>query len=181
MTSPATARPPSQTPLPSAFSVNIAALTLPFGTKAGDPVWVDGFLTRFGSAPPDLAADAVNNELSVQTAGGQEGGAASTAPGVETCGVGSQICNPASLQVVWTSPPGTSAPFDTVSSSGFTINLAQAEYLTGVIRIGPESIDLKSVPAGDGGADHVAGHQYLFAPVRIRQSRASALRASRPA
>jgi hypothetical protein len=134
-------------PLPSAFSVNTAGLTLPFGTTAGDPVWVDGFLTRFGSAPPDLDANAANNELSVQTAGGQEGGAASTAPGVETCGVASQICNPASLQVLWTSPPGTTAPFDTVSSSGFTINLAQADYLTGVIRIGPESIDLKSIPA----------------------------------
>jgi hypothetical protein len=134
-------------PLPSAFSVNTAGLTLPIGTKAGDPVWVNGLLTRFGAAPPDLDANAANNELSVQTAGGQEGGAASTAPGVETCGVASQICNPASLQVLWTSPPGTTAPFDTVSSSGFTINLAQAEYLTGVIRIGPESIDLKSIPA----------------------------------
>ena len=137
----------AQKPSPSAFSVNTAGLTLPLGTAAGDPVWVNGFLTRFGSAPPDLDADAANNELSVQTAGAQEGGAASTAPGMETCGVGSQICNPGSLQVVWTSPPGTTAPFDTVSSSGFTINLAQAEYLTGVIRIGPQSIDLKSIPA----------------------------------
>jgi len=137
----------AQNPSPATFSVNTAGLTLPLGTAAGDPVWVNGFLTRFGSAPPDLDADAANNELSVQTAGGQEGGAASTAPGVETCGVGSQVCNPGSLQVVWTSPPGTTAPFDTVSSSGFTINLAQAEYLTGVIRIGPQSIDLKSIPA----------------------------------
>ncbi len=137
----------AQNPSPSAFSVNTAGLTLPLGTKAGDPVWINGFLTRFGSAPPDLDADAANNELSVQTAGGQAGGAASTAPGVETCGVGSQVCNPGSLQVVWTSPPGAVAPFDTVSSSGFTINLSQAEYLTGVIRIGAQSIDLKSIPA----------------------------------
>jgi hypothetical protein len=83
----------------------------------------------------------------VQTAGGQAGGAASTAPGLETCGVGSQVCNPGSLQVVWTSPPGTTAPFVSVSSSGFTVDLSQAEYLSGVIRIGPQSIDLKSVPA----------------------------------
>lgn len=137
----------AQTPSPGAFSVNTAGLTLPTGTAAGDPVWVNGFVTRFGSAPPDLDADAANNQLSVQTAGGQAGGAASTAPGVETCGVGSQVCNPGSLQVVWTSPPGTIAPFVSVSSSGFTINLSQAEYLSGVIRIGPQSIDLKSVPA----------------------------------
>jgi hypothetical protein len=134
-------------PAPTAFSVNTTGVTLPTGTGAPQPVWINGFLTRFGSAPPDLDADAANNELSVQTAGGQEGGAASTAPGVETCGVGSQVCNPGSLQVVWTSPPGTIAPFDVVSTSGFTINLSQADYLTGVIRIGPQSIDLKSVPA----------------------------------
>jgi hypothetical protein len=134
-------------PLPAAFSVNTTGLTLPTGTAAGDPVWINGFLTRFGSAPPDLDADAANNEPSVQVAGGQAGGAASTAPGSESCGVGSQVCDPGSLQIVWTSPPGTAAPFETVSSSGFTINLSQAEYLTGVIRIGPESIDLKSLPA----------------------------------
>ena len=134
-------------PSPSAFSVNTAGLTLPLGTAAGDPVWVNGFLTRFGSAPPDLDADAANNQLSVQTAGGQAGGAASTAPGVETCGVGSQVCDPGSLQVIWTSPPGTVAPFVSVSSAGFTIDLSQAEYLSGVIRIGPQSIDLTSIPA----------------------------------
>jgi len=134
-------------PSPSAFSVNTAGLTLPLGTAAGDPVWINGFLTRFGSAPPDLDADAANNQLSVQTAGGQAGGAAPTAPGVETCGVGSQVCDPGSLQVIWTSPPGTVAPFVSVSSAGFTIDLSQAEYLSGVIRIGPQSIDLTSIPA----------------------------------
>ncbi len=134
-------------PSASAFSVNTAGLTLPIGTAAGDPGWVNGFLTRFGSAPPDLDADAANNQLSVQTAGGQASGAVPTTPGVETCGVGSQVCNPASLQVIWTSPPGTVAPFVSVSSAGFTINLSQAELLSGVIRIGPQSIDLTSVPA----------------------------------
>ncbi len=128
-------------PSPSAFSVNTAGLTLPIGTAVGDPVWVNGFLTRFGSAPPDLDADAANNQLSVQTAGGQEGGAASTAPGVKTCGIGSQVCDPGSLQVIWTSPPGTVAPFVSVSPAGFTIDLSQVELLSGVIRIGPQSID----------------------------------------
>jgi hypothetical protein len=137
----------AENPSPSAFSVNTAGLTLPLGTAVGDPLWVNGFLTRFGSAPPDLDADAANNQLSVQTAGGQTGGAASTAPGVESCGVGSQVCDPGSLQVIWTSPPGTVAPFVSVSSAGFTIDLSQAEFLSGVIRIGPQSIELTSVPA----------------------------------
>jgi hypothetical protein len=137
----------AENPSPSAFSVNTAGLALPLGTAVGDPLWVNGFLTRFGSAPPDLDADAANNQLSVQTAGGQAGGAASTAPGVETCGVGSQVCDPGSLQVIWTSPPGTDAPFVSVSSAGFTIDLSQAEFLSGVIRIGPQSIELTSVPA----------------------------------
>jgi len=137
----------AENPSPSAFSVNTAGLALPLGTAVGDPLWVNGFLTRFGSAPPDLDADAANNQLSVQTAGGQAGGAASTAPGVETCGVGSQVCDPGSLQVIWSSPPGTVAPFVSVSSAGFTIDLSQAEFLSGVIRIGPQSIDLTSVPA----------------------------------
>ena len=90
---------------------------------------------------------AVNNELSVQTAGGQVGGAASTAPGNQTCGEGSEVCDTASLQVIWTQTTGTTTPFSAVSATGFTIDLANTAYVSGVIRIGPESIDLKSLPA----------------------------------
>jgi hypothetical protein len=85
--------------------------------------------------------------LTVSLAGGPVGGGASTALGTQTCGIGSQLCQPASLQVLWTSPPGTITPFEVVSSAGFSINLANAELNSGVIRIGPESIDLKSLPA----------------------------------
>ncbi len=136
-----------QNPAPAAYSVDSGAIPLPADTLAGDPLWVSGFTTPFGSAPPDLTAVAVNNELSVQTAGGQAGGAASTAPGTQICGEGSQVCDTASLQVVWTQTTGTTTPFTAVSAAGFSIDLSNAAYVSGVIRIGPESIDLKSLPA----------------------------------
>ncbi len=136
-----------QDPVPATYSVDSGAIPLPAGTVAGDPLWVNGFTTPFGSAPPDLTAVAVNNELSVQTAGGQVGGAAPTAPGTQICGEGSQVCDTASLQVIWTQPTGTTTPFSVVSAAEFSINLTNAAYVSGVIRIGPESIDLKSLPA----------------------------------
>jgi hypothetical protein len=133
-------------PVPTNFSVNTGTLAAPAGTVAGDPVWVDGFMSRFGSAPPDLGAVAVNNEASVQVAGGQVGGGASTLPGTGICGLGSQVCDPASLQVLW-SFDGTAAPFEVSSASGFSINLSNPAIYSAVIRIGPESIDMKSLPA----------------------------------
>jgi hypothetical protein len=129
---------------PAAFVVDTGSLTLPAGTAAGDPVWSDGYFTPFGSAPPDFTAVALNNELSVQTAGGPVGGGAPTVPGTFTCGIGSQVCEPASLQVAWS---GTTTPFATLSDTGFSINLANKELSSAVIRIGPESIALKSLPA----------------------------------
>jgi hypothetical protein len=132
----------AQNPTAAAFAVNTGALTVPAGVLAGDPLWVDGIFTPFGSAPPDFNATAVNSEASVQVAGGS-----GTAAGAYTCGVGSQVCNPASLQVVWTTSPGTTVPFTVLGYSGLTIDLSNAQLLTAVIRIGPESIDLKSLPA----------------------------------
>jgi hypothetical protein len=61
------------------------------------------------------------------------------------CGLGSQVCDPASLQVAWAA--GTATPFATSSAAGFSINLSDAHLSSAVIRIGPESIDMKSLPA----------------------------------
>jgi hypothetical protein len=135
-----------QTPDPHAFNVSTPQLTLPAGTVAGDLLWVSGYSTPFGSAPPDAQAFALNNEASVQVAGAQLAGGAPTTPGNGACGRGSQVCNPALLQVIW-SPPGTELPFESVSGSSFVIDLANAELSTAVIRIGPESIDVRSLPA----------------------------------
>ncbi len=131
----------AQNPSAAAFAVNTGALTVPAGVVAGDPLWVDGIFTPFGSAPPDFNASAVNSEASVQVAGGS-----GTLPGTYNCGVGSQVCDPASLQVLWTTTPGTTVPFAGLTYSSFTIDLSNPQLLTAVMRIGPESIDLKSLP-----------------------------------
>ena len=127
---------------PAAFVVNTGTLTLPPGLVAGDPVWVNGYMTPVGSVPPDFNAVAVNGESSVQVAGAQAGGAASTAPGTLGCGIASQVCDPAVLQVAWSS---STAPFAGLSNAGFSLDLANAS--AAVIRIGPEAIDLATAPA----------------------------------
>jgi hypothetical protein len=101
---------------PASFAVNTGSLAIT--VAAGSPVWIDGFTTPFGSAPPDFNAFAVNAELSV----------------------------PAHLQVDWTSA-GTTAPFATLANTGLTIDLSNPNYSAGVIRIGAETIDLKSLAA----------------------------------
>lgn len=104
--------------VPASYAVSTGALAAPAGAVAGDPLWIDGIATPFGSAPPDFNAFSINTELSV----------------------------PARLQVDWTSS-GTAAPFATLTSTGLTIDLNNASYSSGVIRIGSESIDLKSLAA----------------------------------
>jgi hypothetical protein len=96
---------------PATFAVNAGSVAIP-ALAAGNPVWIDGISTPFGSAPPDFDAFAINTELSV----------------------------PAYLQADW--PSGTTAPFATATDAGLTINLANANLKTAVIRIGSESIDL---------------------------------------
>jgi hypothetical protein len=102
---------------PASFAVNTGSLAIP-SVAAGAPLWIDGITTPFGSAPPNFNAFTINAELSV----------------------------PARLQVDWTSP-GTTAPFATLANTGLTIDLANASYSAGVIRIGSESIDLKTLAA----------------------------------
>ncbi|MGA2342116.1 MAG: hypothetical protein ABSG29_02910 [Steroidobacteraceae bacterium] len=136
---------PAHNPVPATFSVTTPGLSLPAGTAIGDPIWVDGVSTAFGAAPPDFRAFALNNESSVQVAGGQLDGGASTAPGIGLCGIGSQVCEPASLQIVWR---GTDAdPFETITDTGFSLKLDDPNLLTYVVRIGPESIDVKTLPS----------------------------------
>jgi hypothetical protein len=103
---------------PASFAVNTGSLAIPAGVTAGSPLWIDGVTTRFGSAPPDFIAYTINSEVSV----------------------------PARLQVDWTSA-GTTAPFATLTNSGLTIDLGNANYSAGAIRIGAETIDLKSLAA----------------------------------
>ncbi len=155
----------AQNALPADYAVDTGKLAVPAGTLVGDPLWINGVVSPFGSAPPDFTATAVNTEASVQVAGG-----------TTTCGQGNFVCVPASLQVTW-SGTGTTAPFSTFTTSGLTINLSSANFSSGVIRIGPESIDLKSLtasptitplapgPTGTPGAIGTAGLQAVFLPL----------------
>jgi hypothetical protein len=80
----------------------------------------------------------------------------SAPPDFNAFAIDAELSVPASLQVDWSG--GTTAPFATATSAGLTIN---ANYTTGVIRIGSESIDLTSLaptpqivpatPTGDAG------------------------------
>jgi hypothetical protein len=103
---------------PASYAVATGSLAIPAGVVAGGPVWIDGVTTPFGSAPPDFTAYSINAELSV----------------------------PARLQVDWTGT-GTTAPFATLTNTGLTIDLSNPSYGAGAIRIGSESIDLKSLAA----------------------------------
>jgi hypothetical protein len=104
-------------PVAAAFTVKTGALANPVTTVA-DPIWIDGLVAPFGSAPPDFDATAIASEASV----------------------------PASLQVHWTST-GTKTPFSVLSSTGLSIDLANTSIFSAVIRVGPESIALASLPA----------------------------------
>ena len=140
----------AQNPTPTAFTVDTGSLPLPAGVAVGDPLWINGVVSPFGAAPPDFNATAVNSEESVQVAGGAGTTPApgnSTAPGTQGCGVGSAVCVPASLQVLWSTKPGTTLPFVGLSDTGFSVDLTNAQLVSAVVRIGPESIPLKSLPS----------------------------------
>ncbi len=150
-------------PVPSAFAVDTNGLTLPAGTAAGDPVFAYGYATPFGTAPPDFLTTALNNEASVQVAGGPLGGGGPTTPGTGGCGIGSEVCDPAVMQVIW-SGTGTQTPFAASSALGFTIDLTNTTLATAVIRIGAESIDMKSLPASPSVGPTSLPVTQIFAP-----------------
>jgi hypothetical protein len=105
----------AQDPTAATFVVNTGALTLPT-LAPGDPVFVDGYVSRFGSGPPDFLAQSVLAEPSV----------------------------PATLAVIWTGS-GTAAPFATLTSTGLSIDLANAAFGSGQLRIGAETIDITTL------------------------------------
>jgi hypothetical protein len=103
---------------PSAYVVDLSAVPPGPLTTTGELLQVQGGVAPFGTAPPDFTAQAVT-------------------PG------------PSSLQtlVVDWANGGSTAPFTSVSSSGLTVNLADANLgATHEIRTGPASLDLKSLP-----------------------------------
>jgi hypothetical protein len=81
-------------------------------------LWIDGFTSPFGTAPPDFIAESMNAQQSV----------------------------PATMVVSWTGT-GTATPFATLADSGLTINVTNAAFGSGEIRIGAQSIDITTLSA----------------------------------
>jgi hypothetical protein len=106
---------PAQNSNPSNYVVDTGTLALPV-SGAGDLLWIDGYTSPFGSAPPDFEAAAINAEPSV----------------------------PATLAVSWTGT-GTAAPFSALTSAGLTIDLANAALGTAQLRLGAQSIDITTL------------------------------------
>jgi hypothetical protein len=104
-------------PVAANFLVNTGALALPT-LAPGDPVWIDGYVAPFGTAPPDFTAFSVLAEASV----------------------------PATLAVLWTGT-GTAAPFATLTPTGLTIDLTNAAFGSGQLRIGAETVDVTTLSA----------------------------------
>jgi hypothetical protein len=107
----------AQDPVAANFTVNTGALTLP-PAAPGDPLWIDGYVAPFGTAPPDWTAFSVNAEPAVA----------------------------ATLAVVWTGT-GTAAPFATLTPTGLTIDLTNAAFGSGQLRIGADTINITTLSA----------------------------------
>ena len=129
----------AQDPVASNFVVNTGALTLP-PVNPGDPLFVDGIVTPFGSAPPAFTAFTVNAESAV----------------------------PATIAITYATG-GTTAPFSVLTSTSLTIDLSNAALATEQMRIGGETIDLKTLSASPSivpaAAAPAANGLPLFSPV----------------
>ncbi len=105
--------------VPASYLVDTGALTLPADSTVGGPVFTDGIVAPFGSAPPDFTAAAVPDEAEL----------------------------PATLLVTYQST-GTLTGFSTLTASGLTVDLSNTQLVSAQINIGAEVIDLTVLPAG---------------------------------
>jgi hypothetical protein len=125
----------------AAYEVDTGDLALPAGTVAGSNVWLNGFTSAFGAAPPDFLAFSINSEMSV----------------------------PAQLQAEW-SGAVTSTQFSPEAETGMAINLADKTLGSAEILIGEEVIDVKSLASSPlilpaAGAAAAAGVPATFLPL----------------
>ena len=104
----------------AAYVVGIPASFSTGSLAAGEPVQFSGFVTPFGSAPPDFSADAVVSYTQAN----------------------------ADLKVQWTSP-GANSPFTSLASSGISIGQAMIQTATThTVEIGDNSIDISTLTGG---------------------------------
>jgi hypothetical protein len=130
----------AQDPTPGNFLVNTGSLSVP-AFAVGDPAWIDGYVSPFGSAPPDFLAQSVSASGSVA----------------------------ATLVVTWTGT-GTTTPFAPLSATGLSIDLTNAAFGSGQLRVGPQAIDITTLPASPNivpaaAANDTTSDLPLFSPV----------------
>ena len=101
---------------PASYSVNTGT-TDESGTTAGTLLSAVGFMTPFGSAPPDFSASSVTPASA----------------------------GPTDLIVQWNG--GTTAPFTSSGSSGLVVNLGNASIQSAVMQTGPQIVQLSSLSA----------------------------------
>jgi hypothetical protein len=106
--------------VPADYVVNTSGVTLPTDLTAGGPLWVDGIVGPFGSAPPDFLALDVVDEAS----------------------------EPATLSIQYTaSTLNQASAFATLTGTELSFNLGDSLLTSAQILIGAESIDLTTLPA----------------------------------
>jgi hypothetical protein len=104
--------------VPASYVVNTASLAVPADLTAGGPVWVDGVVGPFGSAPPDVKALDVEDEVS----------------------------EPATLIFTYTTAGVGTGGFSALSAGGIALDLSNPKLVSAVIRIGAEDIDVTTLP-----------------------------------
>jgi hypothetical protein len=122
----------AETPVASAYLVdtsNAGTVNLT-GAAAGTSLWVDGFTSGFGKAPPDF--------LSFPNL------TFAPSPNQAVSGVNEEAVVPASLQVVWNGT-GTTTPFASSSGTSFSIDGTSTALASAVIQIGPEIVALSTL------------------------------------
>ncbi len=103
---------------PAAYLVNTGTLN-ESGVAAGTLLWLDGFVTPFGAAPPDFTASAITQGSTTEQR----------------------------LVVEWVNG-GAATPFLSANVSGLVVDLGNANLGSiHQIRTGPAMLDLKSLPA----------------------------------
>jgi hypothetical protein len=106
--------------VPASYLVDTGSLAVPTDLTVGGPVWVDGVVGPYGSAPPDFTAVDVEDEVS----------------------------EPAVLNVTYLpSSLNHASAFATLTDSGLSLNLGNSLLATAQIRIGAEVVDLTTLPA----------------------------------
>jgi hypothetical protein len=110
---------PAADAVPTSYLVNTGTLALPADLTVGGPVFADGIVTPFGSAPPDFTAASVPDESEL----------------------------PATLLFVYESP-GTASAFSSLTPNSITVDLYNNQLASAQINIGSEVIDLTTLPAG---------------------------------